>query len=53
VPRLRYDRLLEDAREVLRTLVFKESRFRGRGTPGTSLRILLPDHENVIDGRLV
>lgn len=35
VPRLRYDRIAEDAREVLQTLVHKEVEVQGRGRPGT------------------
>ena len=51
VSRLRYDRLVEDAREVLRTLVFREIEVQGTGEAWFLMRILpYRTTENVIDG---
>lgn len=51
VPKLQYDRLVEDAREVLRTLVYKEIEVRGEDNAWYLLRILpYRTTDNVIDG---
>ncbi len=51
VSRLRYDRLVEDAHEVLRTLAFKEIEVQGTGDAWFLMRILpYRTTENVIDG---
>ena len=51
VPRLRYDRLFEDAREVLRTLVVKEVEIRAEDGTWYLMRVLpYRTDENVIDG---
>jgi two-component system CheB/CheR fusion protein len=55
VSRLSYDHLLEDAREVLRTLVFKEVEVHGKGDGKWYLMRILPYRtiDNVIDGLVV
>jgi two-component system, chemotaxis family, CheB/CheR fusion protein len=55
VSRLRYGRLLEDAREVLRTLVFKEVELQGEGDGKWYLMRILPYRtiDNLIDGLVV
>jgi two-component system CheB/CheR fusion protein len=51
VSTLRYDRLVDDAREVLRTLVFKETEVRGEHGEWYLMRILpYRTTENLIDG---
>jgi two-component system CheB/CheR fusion protein len=55
VSRLNYDHLTEDAREVLRTLAFKEVEVEGKGDGKWYLMRLLPYRtiDNVIDGLVV
>ena len=54
VSRLRYDQLVDDAREVLRTLVFKEVEVRRGGRPWYLMRILpYRTTDNVIDGLVI
>jgi two-component system CheB/CheR fusion protein len=55
VSRLRYRRLVEDAEEVLRTLVFKEIEVQGEGDGKWYLMRMLPYRtvENRIDGLVV
>jgi two-component system CheB/CheR fusion protein len=54
VSRLRYDGLLADAREVLRTLVFKETEVQGDGDDWYLMRILpYRTTENMIDGLVI
>jgi two-component system, chemotaxis family, CheB/CheR fusion protein len=55
VSRLNYERLVEDAREVLRTLVFKEIEVQGKGDGKWYLMRILPYRttENRIDGLVV
>lgn len=55
VSRLRYDALVDDAREVLRTLVFKEIEVQGEGDNNWYLMRILPYRttENLIDGLVV
>jgi two-component system CheB/CheR fusion protein len=51
VSTLHYDRLVDDARDVLRTLAFKETEVRGEGDAWYLMRILpYRTVENVIDG---
>jgi two-component system CheB/CheR fusion protein len=51
VSSLHYDRLVEDAREVLRTLVYKEIEIRGENDEWYFLRMMpYRTTENVIDG---
>jgi len=51
VSRLRYDRLTDDAREVLSTLVYKESEVQGEDASWYFMRILpYRTTDNVIDG---
>jgi two-component system CheB/CheR fusion protein len=54
VSRLRYDRLAEDAHEVLRTLVFKETEVRAQDGGWYLMRILpYRTIDNVIDGLVI
>jgi two-component system CheB/CheR fusion protein len=54
VSRLRYDRLVEDAHEVLRTLVFKETEVRAQDGSWYLMRILpYRTIENMIDGLVI
>lgn len=54
VSRLRYDSLVEDAQEVLRTLVFKEREVRAQDGGWYLMRILpYRTLENVIDGLVI
>jgi two-component system CheB/CheR fusion protein len=54
VSRLRYDRLVEDAHEVLRTLVFKETEVRAQDGGWYLMRILpYRTIENMIDGLVI
>ena len=54
VSRLRYDRLSQDAANVLRTLVFAETEVRGEGDAWYLMRILpYRTTDNVIDGLVV
>jgi two-component system CheB/CheR fusion protein len=54
VSRLRYDQLVEDAREVLRTLVFKEAEVQGEDGIWYLMRMLpYRTTENVIDGLVI
>lgn len=51
VSTIRYDRLVEDAEKVLRTLVFKEVEVRGEGDTTYLMRVLpYRTTDNVIDG---
>ena len=51
VSTLHYDRLVEDAREVLRTLAFRETEVQGEGDAWYLMRILpYRTTDNVIDG---
>lgn len=55
VSRLRYDSLLEDARDVLRTLAFKEAEVQGDGDNNWYFMRILPYRTtaNVIDGLVI
>lgn len=54
VSRLHYDRLVEDADEVLRTLMFKEAEVRARSGGWYLMRILpYRTTENMIDGLVI
>jgi two-component system, chemotaxis family, CheB/CheR fusion protein len=54
VSKIRYDRLVEDAGEVLRTLVFKEIEVRGEDNNWYLMRILpYRTAENVIEGLVI
>jgi two-component system CheB/CheR fusion protein len=54
VSRLRYDRLVEDAQEVLRTLVFKETEVRAEDGSWYLMRILpYRTIDNMIDGLVI
>ena len=54
VSKLHYDDLVDDANEVLRTLVFKETEVRGEGDDWYLMRILpYRTTDNVIDGLVI
>ncbi len=55
VSRLDYDQLIEDSREVLRTLAFKEVEVQGKGDNRWYLMRILPYRttDNVVDGLVV